>query len=99
MRFGDGCDVTTTPEAYINSTAEIECPRRRQGPGRRKLTWRIYPMHGEKRVRGEKRAGPSVAECSYKEGEMFKSTQPGPERLAASSEIRRALEQAIDLPG
>jgi RNA polymerase sigma-70 factor (ECF subfamily) len=27
---------------------------------------------------------------------MVKATQPGPERLAASSEIRRALEQAID---
>jgi RNA polymerase sigma-70 factor, ECF subfamily len=31
-----------------------------------------------------------------REVEMFKATQPGPERLAASSEIRRALEQAID---
>jgi RNA polymerase sigma-70 factor (ECF subfamily) len=35
-------------------------------------------------------------EAEFKEGEMFKSPQPGPERLAASSEIRRALEQAID---
>ena len=35
-------------------------------------------------------------EGQSEEGEMFKSTQPGPERLAASSEIRRALEQAID---
>jgi RNA polymerase sigma-70 factor (ECF subfamily) len=30
------------------------------------------------------------------EVEMVKATQPGPERLAASSEMRRALEQAID---
>ena len=31
-----------------------------------------------------------------REGEMVKAPEPGPERLAASSELRRALEDAID---
>ncbi len=35
-----------------------------------------------------------------REGEILRATQPDPERSAASSELRRALEKAIDaLPG
>ena len=38
----------------------------------------------------------SNGEGPSREVEVVMATQPGPERLAASSEIRRALEQAID---
>jgi RNA polymerase sigma-70 factor (ECF subfamily) len=34
--------------------------------------------------------------AGLREDDMLKSPEPGPERLAASSELRRALEQAID---